>query len=224
MIIMEQVRKSYPSGDQQQTVLEGCDWKLAAGASASVIGPSGAGKSTLLHLLGALDRPDAGRIEVDGVDLAGLDETAGAQFRRSATGFVFQAHLLLPQLTALENVLLPTLAGGDGPDEGEARERAAALLKRVGLQDRMDHEPGRLSGGERQRVAVARALVLEPKLLLADEPTGALDEKTALALTDLLFELNEEKGVTLVVVTHSPDLARRAQEQWQLHEGRLKTV
>lgn len=222
MIQLDAVRKSYPSGENDRLeVLRDCSWALESGAHASVVGPSGSGKSTLLHLLGGLDKPDEGRIQVADVEPGQLNEQAAAAFRRETVGFIFQAHHLLPQLTALENVLLPSLAGETKRNATHDQDRALELLKRAGLADRANHEPGRLSGGERQRVAVARALMLEPKVLLADEPTGALDGRTARALADWLFEISEANATTLVVVTHDLSLAASAQKQFQLQEGQL---
>ena len=199
-------------------VLRGVSLRVAAGESVAVTGPSGSGKTTLLQIVGAMDRPDAGEVRVNGRELGGLDEAARTHFRSREVGFVFQGHHLLPQLTVLENVLVP--AWGSGVRE-EQRERAVALLKRVGLGDRLASFPGQLSGGERQRVAVARALVLSPSLILADEPTGALDQTAARSLVDLLLELNGEQGTTLVVVTHAEACANRMARQVCLRDGRL---
>jgi lipoprotein-releasing system ATP-binding protein len=184
----------------------------------AVTGPSGSGKTTLLQLIGAMDRPDAGEVRVNGRELGGLDEAARAAFRNREVGFVFQAHHLLPQLTALENVLVPAWAG---TVTAEVSERARHLLARVGLAERMEHFPGQLSGGERQRVALARALVLSPCLLLADEPTGALDRANALALIDLLLELNREERATLMMVTHAEACAERMGRRVALVDGKL---
>jgi lipoprotein-releasing system ATP-binding protein len=183
----------------------------------AITGPSGSGKSTLLHLIGTLDRPTSGRIEIDGKEPYGLPEPELARYRNETVGFVFQDHHLLPQYTVLENVLIPTLAfGGTEADGARARE----LLRRVDLSDRLDHRPSQLSGGERQRVAVARALINRPGLLLCDEPTGSLDGKTAEAVSSLLFELHGEEGGILIVVTHSLELAGRFENRLELREGR----
>ena len=199
-------------------VLRGVNLTLKAGARLAITGPSGSGKTTLLQLIGALDTPDTGEIRVNGRELAFLDQAARLQYRNREVGFVFQAHHLLPLLTAFENVMVPAWAGSaDG-----AAERAVRLLTRVGLAERMGHFPGQLSGGERQRVAVARALLMNPGLILADEPTGALDQSHALSLIDLLLELNEEFGTTLLVVTHSDACAHRLGQRIQLENGRLK--
>ena len=216
------VEKRYPApaGGEGTAVLRGVSFQLARGASLAVVGPSGSGKSTLLHLIGALDRPSAGRIAIDGVDLATLGERELARLRNEKIGFVFQSHHLLPQCTALENALLPSLVAA--PERrAAAPQRARALLERVGLGARLDHRPGELSGGERQRVAVVRALVNRPALLLADEPTGSLDARAADALGVLLRELQGAEEVALVVVTHSSALAARMERALELSEGVL---
>jgi len=206
-------------------VLDGVSLEVRRGAALAIVGPSGSGKSTLLQIIGTLDRPDSGTVTLDGQDLAALDEDALAAVRNRKLGFVFQSHFLLPQCTALENVLVPTLARTGRPSgfaPGEASvDRARRLLDRVGLGQRLDHRPGQLSGGERQRVAVVRALINEPSLLLADEPTGALDHASATALGQLLIELNREEGVTLIVATHALDLAQRMGRVLKLLDGKL---
>jgi predicted ABC-type transport system involved in lysophospholipase L1 biosynthesis ATPase subunit len=219
-MLLDNVTKRYdgPDGAAAAPVLQGVMLSVAAGESIAIVGPSGSGKSTLLNIMGTLDRPTSGSVRLDGQDLANLGDDALAAIRNRRIGFVFQLHHLLPQCTALENVLVPMLAGG-GPKD--AQDRAARLLERVGLKDRMDYRPGQLSGGERQRVAVARALVNKPALLLADEPTGSLDRAAAEHLTDLLAELNREEGVTLVVVTHAAPLAARMGRVMELKDGRL---
>ena len=203
-------------------VLDGLNLRLAVGEAAAIVGPSGSGKSTLLNLIGALDTPDSGRVVLDGHDLTALGEKALAQVRSRTVGMVFQLHHLLPQCTALENVLLPTLAGGPETRTEAAETRARRLLARVGLGERLNHRPGQLSGGERQRAAVVRALINEPRLLLADEPTGALDRASADTLAALLVELNREEGVALLVITHAPELAARMGRVYTLQDGRLK--
>jgi lipoprotein-releasing system ATP-binding protein len=217
------VTKQYEAGgpDGGLEVLRGVNLRVAAGESLAVVGPSGSGKSTLLNIIGGLDRPSRGRVLFEGCDLAGLGDADLARFRNRRIGFVFQLHHLLPQCTVLENVLVPTLVGGEGTDKEEAELRAKRLLARVGLGDRLDFRPGRLSGGERERVAVARALVNRPAILLADEPTGSLDRKTAENLIALLVELNAEEGVTLVVVTHAETLAARMGRVLELEDGAL---
>jgi len=201
-------------------VLRGITLEIARGESLAIIGPSGSGKSTVLNIIGTLDRPTSGRVLLDGKDLSQLDDTELAAVRNQQIGFVFQAHYLLPQCTVLENVLVPTLAGKSVSRAG-AEQRAKQLLERVGLGQRLGHRPGQLSGGERQRVAVVRALINQPKLLLADEPTGALDRASAQELAQLLVDLNRERGVTLVVVTHALDLAHRMSRVLELRDGGL---
>jgi ABC-type lipoprotein export system ATPase subunit len=221
LLRLERVSKAYETvtDGAPLTVLSAIDLELTAGDSVAITGPSGCGKSTLLNIIGTLDRPTAGRVMLDGRDLAGLDEAALAEVRSRQIGFVFQAHHLLPQCTVWENVLVPTLALKDRA--GSAAEHASGLLDRVGLSPRLDHRPAELSGGERQRVALVRALVNRPKLLLADEPTGALDGPNAEALTRLLVDLNREQGVTLVIVTHAEEVAGQMCRRWRLREGYL---
>ena len=202
-------------------ILSGLDLEVRPGESLAIVGPSGSGKSTLLNLIGSLDRPTAGKVLLDGQDLTSLDEKELAKVRNQKIGFIFQGHHLLPQCSVLENVLIPTLADGN-PRNGDARARAETLLKRVGLGERLDHRPAQLSGGERQRTAVVRALINDPRLLLADEPTGALDQSRAGNLADLLVELNRESKVALITVTHSPNLAARMSRALELRNGRLE--
>jgi len=197
-------------------VLRGISFELGEGEALAITGPSGSGKSTLLHLIGSLDRPSSGTIEIDGTDPFALPEPKLAWFRNRTIGFVFQDSHLLPQYTVLENVLVPSLAF-KGPNMGP---RAAELLERVGLAHRMTHRPAELSGGERQRAAVARALLNQPRLLLCDEPTGSLDRAAATAVADLLFELHEAERTVLIAVTHSLDLAARFARRCELVEGR----
>ncbi len=207
--------------DEGPLVLDGVSLRVAAGEALAIVGPSGSGKSTLLNLIGALDRPTSGSVVFDGRDLATLGDDALAAIRNREIGFVFQLHHLLPQCTVLENVLVPTLAGGSLASGQEAEGRARRLLGRVGIGERLDYRPGQLSGGERQRTAVVRALINQPKLLLADEPTGSLDRASSDTLTDLLVELNREEAVALVVVTHSLELARRMSRVLELRDGTL---
>jgi lipoprotein-releasing system ATP-binding protein len=209
-----------PDGRDSVDVLRGVELQMKAGESLAVIGPSGSGKSTVLNLIGALDKADSGEILVDRRDVEQLDEKELATYRNTTVGFIFQLHHLLPQCTILENVLVPTLADPKKDRKG-LRERAEKLLDSVGLKHRLHHRPGELSGGERQRVAVARALINQPKLLLADEPTGALDRVNAARLVDLLVDLNREQGVTLIMVTHAPDLARQMGRVLELADGQL---
>ncbi len=190
-------------------VLKGLNFSVADGAAATVVGPSGSGKTTLLNVLGALLPPTSGEVTIGGEDVAKLNEKEAARFRNQKLGFIFQQHNLLPQLTVMENVLTPRLAGGWSESEEETRKRATELLERVGLSHRLNHRPGELSGGEKQRTAVARALINQPQVILADEPTGALDGETGSKVADLLLEIQKENGVTLVVVTHDLQLAER---------------
>ena len=217
----EDLHKAFPGaeGGEPVRILEGVDLRLDPGEAVAIVGPSGCGKSTLLNLLGTLDAPDSGSITISGRSTADLGEVELSALRAEQVGFVFQAHHLLPQLSALENVLLPTLALKDRPTD--AAERAEELLGRVGLGDRTGHRPGQLSGGERQRTAVARALINRPALLLADEPTGALDEANAQGLTELLVDLAESDGLALAVVTHDPGVAARMSKTHRLESGKL---
>lgn len=217
------VGRNYPGteGGPPLPILHDVHLRIPRGAALAIVGPSGSGKTTLLNLLGTLDRPDTGTLRLGGQDLAGLDELALARVRNRSIGFIFQFHHLLPHLSVLENVLVPTLASDAAAARREAPERARRLLRRVGLEPRLDHRPGQLSGGERQRVAVVRALINQPALLLADEPTGALDQRSARELGQLLRELNREEGVTLIVVTHSLELARETGRVFELVDGTL---
>lgn len=203
-------------------VLDGVNLEIGRGESVAILGPSGCGKTTLLNIIGTLDRPDAGQVMLEGQELTGLAPRQLAEVRNRQIGFVFQMHHLLPQCTVLENVLVPTLATAHEGLRDAAPDRARRLLERVGLGARLRYRPGQLSGGERQRVAVVRALINEPQLLLADEPTGALDRASSGTLAELLADLNREMGVTLIVVTHSLELARRMQRVLELRDGQLK--
>ena len=213
---LSDVRKHFTRGDQTVEVLRGISLTATVGQSLAVVGPSGSGKSTLLHLLGTLEAPDAGHIAISGQDPSVFNEPELARFRNEQIGFVFQQHYLLPQYSALENILLPTLAF---PRDHDCRPRARDLLAAVGLAGRIDHRPGELSGGECQRVAVARALINRPGLLLCDEPTGSLDRQTATTVADLLFALHRAEDILLVVVTHDPELAARCDRRLALSEG-----
>ena len=216
------VTKTYraPDGGDAVDVLRGVNLQVAAGESVAIVGPSGSGKSTALNLIGALDKADSGEVIVDGRDVEKLNEQELAAYRNTTVGFIFQLHHLLPQCTILENVLVPTLAMPKR-DNAALQARAEALLDSVGLKHRLHHRPSELSGGERQRVAVARALINSPKLLLADEPTGALDRINAARLTAVLVELNKTHGVTLILVTHAPDLAQQMGRVFELIDGQL---
>lgn len=211
------VYKSFDSGAEAVEVLRGISFEMSRGDAVAITGPSGSGKSTLLHLIGTLDRPTGGTIRIGGQQPHALPEPELARFRNKTVGFVFQDHHLLPQYTVLENVLVPTLAARDA---GGREARAAELLQRVGLAHRLTHRPAQLSGGERQRVAVARALINDPRLLLCDEPTGSLDGRTADAVAALLFDLHAEENTVLIAVTHSEALAAMFQRRFELKEGR----
>jgi lipoprotein-releasing system ATP-binding protein len=222
-LVLRDVAKSYQSvlDGPPVSVLNGINLEIQQGESAAIIGPSGSGKSTLLNIIGTLDRPTRGQVLLEGRDLAQLDEVQLAAVRNRQIGFIFQAHHLLPQCTVLENVLVPTLVCDDAPLRQSAPERARRLLDRVGLGPRLHHRPGQLSGGERQRAAVVRGLINQPSLLLADEPTGALDRAAAAELARLLVELNREERVTLLVATHAMDLAGQMGRRFELRDGRL---
>ena len=218
---LKNIVKWYESSPERR-ILDGLDVTISAGDRFAIVGPSGCGKSTLLNLLGTLDTPSEGEVIVGGTNTAGLSEKEISQIRSSQFGFIFQMHHLLPQCTALENVLVPTLALAEKSDAGEVAARAKGLFERVGLADKMDSHPSQMSGGERQRVAVIRALINQPKLLLADEPTGALDEGNAEKLMDLLVDLNETEGLALVVVTHDGDIAESLGSVRTLKGGKLE--
>jgi len=218
-IQVQDVWKSFPRDGDRVDVLKGVSLRVVPGELVAVAGPSGVGKSTLLHLLGALERPTGGQIRYGETVLSGLGDAALAEFRNRQVGFVFQFHHLLPEFTALENVMLPLLIRR--LPVGEARSRAQAILGQVGLADRLRHRPGELSGGEQQRVAVARALVGEPAVLLADEPTGNLDSKTGEEVFELLRQINRERRLTCVVVTHNEVLAGRADRILRMLDGRM---
>lgn len=224
MLELVDVTKSYqsPADASGVPVLRGITLKVEEGGSVVIVGPSGSGKSTLLNIIGGLDHPTTGRVLFDGKDLAGLSEAELARIRNREIGFVFQLHHLLPQCTVLENVLVPTLAAVNRVSKRHFSARAIDLLERVGLKDRMSYRPAELSGGQRQRVAVARALINGPKLLLADEPTGSLDQENSRKIADLLVELNASEAVTLIVVTHSLKIGERIGRVMELSDGILR--
>lgn len=215
------ISKDYPrtEGGGRLSVLDNVSLEIEQGDSVAVVGPSGCGKSTLLHILGGLDRPTGGSLVLGRKDLLTLSDRELAVVRNKEIGFVFQQHYLLPQCTALENVLVPTLVGSHDP--GKQEERARTLLEAVGLSDRLHHRPGQLSGGECQRVAIVRSLINQPKVLLADEPTGSLDADNASRLIDLLLTLQENEGVALILVTHALELAHRMQRVMKLRGGKF---
>lgn len=231
LLELSDIRKSYPAVDGGITpglatplpeVLRGISLTVDTGESLAIIGPSGSGKSTLLNIIGALIEPTSGRVNYEGQDIYAKDETELAAFRNRCIGFIFQSHHLLPQCSALENVLIPTLVCPDDELKASAPKRARELLDNVGLADRIAHRPGQMSGGECQRVAVVRALINKPKVILADEPTGSLDEESAEQLGNMLAALNRDHGVTLMTVTHSLTLAAQMQRGYMLRRGELE--
>jgi len=217
-----ELRKVYQTLSEEIVVLESVSFSMNAGENLAIVGPSGSGKSTLLQILGTLDAPTSGTVRIGGQDPYQLNENQQARFRNERIGFIFQDHHLLPQWNVLENTLLPALAKGKPTQE--IRERAVALLERVGLKDRMTHLPSQLSGGERERVAVARALVLKPMVVLADEPTGNLDQQSAENVARLLLEVPKEENTILIVVTHSMSLAEQMQKRYELRNRQLTLV
>ncbi|MCC7186825.1 MAG: ABC transporter ATP-binding protein [Acidobacteria bacterium] len=224
MLVATHLAKRYDTARGGVPIIDDVSLEVARGDAIAVMGPSGCGKSTLLYILGALERPSAGTVTLDGKNPFDLDDAAQAAFRNAQVGFVFQDHLLLPQLSALDNVIAPTLVSATPEPAAAVRDRARTLLTQVGLADRLDHRPGELSGGERQRVAIARALIQKPSLLLCDEPTGNLDRTSAEAIADLLANLQKSHNTMLVVVTHSPALAARFPRRYELTDRKLVTA
>ncbi|MCL5023109.1 MAG: ABC transporter ATP-binding protein [Nitrospirae bacterium] len=220
LVKAENIAKSFypPAGELK--ILKGVDIAIEKGEVAAIVGASGVGKSTFLHVLGTLDRPTSGNVLYEGIDVFSMDNGGLAAFRNRTIGFVFQFHHLLPEFTALENVMMPGLIHSG--DRDELRSRAEELLGELGVLARKDHRPGELSGGEQQRVAVARALILSPKVVLADEPTGNLDTTTGQELFDLLLELNRDRGITFVIVTHNESLSKRCHRVLKMVDGRLE--
>lgn len=221
MIEVSRVTKIYETPTGPITVLKDLDLHVAAAETVAIVGPSGSGKTTFLNLLGALDQPTSGSITINGVSLQGFDAAAAARFRNRSIGFIFQLHHLLPQCSVLENVVVPRLAGAWDEPAAATRTRAEWLLEQVGLKDRMSHRPYQLSGGEQLRVAIARSLINQPKIILADEPTGSLDPATGERIADLLLRTNAAAQVALVVVTHNPALAQRMGKTYRFEAGRL---
>jgi len=217
------ISKSYPSpeGEERVDVFGEVNLEIPKGSPVAIVGPSGSGKSTLLNLIGTLDKPDGGEVYVDGRSTGKFTVAEASEFRNQSIGFIFQSHHLLPQCTVMENVMVPALAGFGNLTGKELQKRAMELLDKVGLSHRVNHRPAEISGGEKQRVAVARALINQPDLLLADEPTGALDKMNSERLIELLVELNQALALTLLMVTHSPEIARQMKTTYLMDEGKL---
>ncbi|MBT3271832.1 MAG: ABC transporter ATP-binding protein [Spirochaetales bacterium] len=220
IVELQKVTKKYTIGPEDLIILQGLDFFVIQGTTTAILGESGSGKSTLLNLIGGLDRPDTGTICIDGMDISKMDEAELTSFRADSVGFIFQFHYLLNDFNALENVMLPRYMSGTA--KGEATEQAEKLLIQANLKDRLHHYPHQLSGGERQRVAVARALINDPAVILADEPTGNLDERNSSAVEEMIFSLAENFGKTLVIVTHDSGFAERSDDRYLLHEGVLE--
>ena len=222
IIVTEGLSKVYRMGSMQVHALRNASLDIARGEFVALMGASGSGKSTLLHLLGCLERPSAGRYYLEGRDVSALSRDARAAVRSRRIGFVFQNFNLLPRTTALENVMMPLSYTVDPISDREAKRRATELLQRVGLADRLDHFPSQLSGGQQQRVAIARSLVNQPRLLFADEPTGNLDSKTSAEVLEMFQKLNDEEGITIILVTHDPGVAEHAKRVIRMRDGRIE--
>ena len=222
MLQLQNITKGYgePGTHNYRPVLQNLNLEIGKGERIAIVGPSGSGKTTLLNLIGALDQPESGRILFEGTEISGYDKKQLAAFRNKNLGFVFQLHHLMPQLTLWENVLLPLLASGQKITD-EQKKRAEYLIRKTGIENQKNQKPSEMSGGECQRTAVVRALINKPALLLADEPTGALDQKNAIALTELLIQLSQEENITLVTVTHSVEMAERMEKKYVLSNGEL---
>ncbi len=223
ILVAQGLRKTYALGTNRLEVLKGVDVAVHRGEALSIVGASGAGKSTLLHLMGGLDAPSAGRVELDGVSVFDLSASQRCAMRNQKIGFIFEAYHLLPELDALENVLLPALMDRSRRDKARGREWARELLQKVGLGDRWEHRPAELSGGEQQRVAIARALINRPELLLADEPTGNLDSKTGEKVMELLVQLRRDQNLTLVIVSHDEHVARHGERRLEIADGKIRS-
>ena len=226
IVELQNITKYYqnPSSDERRMILDDLSFAIEKGESIAIVGPSGSGKSTLLNVISSLDKPNTGSVKFNSQELSKLNEKELANFRNKNLGFVFQSHHLLPQLNLIENVLLPYIPVKDKKQRQEAEKRALELLDFVGLSEQIYQRPGQMSGGECQRAAVVRALIHQPNLLLADEPTGSLDKKSAEQLGDLLVSINEKQGVSVIVVTHSMDLAKKMKKIFKLEDGKLKII
>jgi ABC-type lipoprotein export system ATPase subunit len=222
LIELRDVRKTYHLGEVDVTALKGVSLSIAKGELVALMGASGSGKSTLMNILGCLDHPSGGEYWLDGNEVSGAGANDRAKLRNRLIGFVFQNFNLLARTSALENVVMPLNYAAESPTESEMRQRATEMLRRVGLSDRMDHQPSQLSGGQQQRVAIARSLINRPRLLLADEPTGNLDSRTSEEILEMITELNQAEGLTVILVTHDPGVARHARRVIRIHDGLIE--